>query len=110
MRAIPRPPPRTRTQGRASCCFSAASTAQASIHEAERHHETQILGRVARTLRLQGRGALGRLEREADFVGRDVAEDLQQVARVEADVERVAGVANRELVLRLAEVRRLDVE
>src|SRR5205814_1641733 len=60
--------------------------------------------------RLHRGGALGSLEGESYLVGGHVFQDLEQVHRVEADLERLAFVGDRELVLRFAQVRCLDRE
>jgi len=44
------------------------------------------------------------------FVARHVAENLEQVAAVEADVERITGVLHGNLVLAFTDVRRLHGE
>ena len=93
---------------------SIRSSSRAAIadlsRQAKRHHEAEIRAGSRPAFRLERRRALGGLERELHLVGRDVPQDLEQVGRVEADVERIAGVRTGDLVRGLAEVRRLDAE
>src|SRR6478672_11950889 len=80
------------------------------VDEAQWHHQRQIARRVVPPHRFACGGTLGRLEGHPDLVGRDVLQDLQQVRRVEADLERIAVVADGDLLLGLAEIGRLDGE
>ena len=48
--------------------------------------------------------ALRSLERQANFVGWDIAQDFEEIARVKTIIELVPGVANRKLVLGFPEV------
>src|SRR5690606_18247749 len=83
-----------------------------SLQQTERHHEAQVVRHLFSLGRqgLDRRGTLGRLEREAYRVARHVPEHLEYVRGVEPDVERLARVVDLELLLRLAEVRRLHGE
>src|ERR1051326_9634203 len=67
------------------------------------HDEGHVRRRIVPADRLDRRSALGRLERESDLVGRHVLQDLEQVRRVEADLERLTLVGHRQLVLRSEE-------
>src|SRR5688500_81800 len=81
-----------------------------SVHQAQRHHQRQVRPWVVPPLRLQRGRALWGAERELYFVGRDVPKNLEQVIRVESDIERIAVVADGKLVGRFTEVRGLDAE
>ena len=76
------------------------------VEQSQRHDEGEVRGWVVPAHRLHGRGALRRLERHAHFVGRHVLQDLEQVIRVEADIQRFALVRDRDLLLGFAEVWR----
>src|SRR6185312_8570937 len=65
-----------------------------SVHQSERHDQREIAGRIVPAYRLAGGCPLGGLEGQPDLVGRDVLEDLEQVRRVEADLQRIALVAH----------------
>src|SRR5688572_22465943 len=95
--------PGSRDPGR--CVFVAVS-----VDEAERHHEANVFPGSGPILGKDGRGPFGGLEGEAHLVARHVAKDLEQVAAVETDVERIAGVLHRNLVLAFTDVRRLHGE
>src|SRR5512132_2322291 len=81
-----------------------------SIEQAQRHDETQIRRGISPPFRFERCRALRCLERQSYFIGWNVPQDLEQVVRVEADVERIAGVAHCQLVARLTQVWRLDAE
>src|SRR5689334_21907592 len=83
---------------------------RSSVQQPQWHYKTEIGGRVAPPFGLDGRRALRRLERELHLVRRNVSQDLEQVIGIEADVERIAIEAHRELVLRLAKIGRLHTE
>src|SRR5689334_17146320 len=82
----------------------------ALVEQPQRHHQAEICARFTPALRLQRRRSFRRAECELHLIGRDVAKNLEQVRRVESDVERIAVVANRHLVVRLAKVGRLHAE
>src|ERR1041385_6987534 len=60
------------------------------VHQAEWHNQAKVLSLAGPILRRNCRGALGGLEREMHFVGGHEAENLEQVAAVEPDLERIA--------------------
>src|SRR3954463_4366860 len=87
-----------------------SETPTRSVQQPQRHYETEIARRVRPPLGLERRGALGRLEGELHFLGWDIAQNLEQIVRIESDVERVAVKAYRQLVSRLAEIGCLHAE
>ena len=50
------------------------------------------------------------LERHANFVSRDIAQYLEQIAGIESNIELIPGVSNRKLVLGLTKIRCLHAE
>src|SRR5687768_10089610 len=90
--------------------YRAWAVPEFSIDEPERHHQAEVLSGFRPVFRLDCRRTLRRLERQADLIRRHVAQDLEQVGGVEADVERITREPDRKLVLGLTEVRRLHAE
>src|SRR5439155_22073535 len=82
-------------------CASARLVVQvpALIDQPQRHDQRHIARRIIPSHGLHGGRALGGLEGEPHLVGRHVLEDLEQVHRIEPDLERLAFVRDRELVL-----------
>src|SRR5881628_368087 len=60
-----------------------------SVEQAQGHHETEIRRRIRPAFRFERRRALRSLEREPHFLGGDVLQDLQEIVRVETDVEGI---------------------
>src|SRR3982751_3395883 len=60
------------------------------VEQPERHNETEIDRGIRPSLRLERRGAFRGFERELHFLGRDVAQNLEEIIRVESDVEGIA--------------------
>src|SRR5688572_27390207 len=67
------------------------------VEKTQRHHQAQISARLTPSLRLERRGALRCAEGELHLFRRDIAKDLQQVRRVESDVEGIPVVTHRHL-------------
>src|SRR3954469_21060546 len=71
-----------------------------SVEQSQRHDQAQIRCRIGPSLWLERRGALRRLEGQANLFRGDVLEDLKEIVRVEPNVERVAGISDGQLVVR----------
>src|SRR5690606_31006065 len=95
-----------------SCPRSGAPASAILLEQAERHHEAEVvrdLPTIPRD-RLDRRGTLRRLECELDVLARHVAQHLEEIARVETDVEGLAVVLDLQLFGRLSEIGCLDGE
>src|SRR5712664_2180798 len=81
-----------------------------SIHKAKRHHQAEIARRITPAFWFDGRCTLGSLEGELHLFSRNVAEDFEQITGIEANIELVPSIANRQLVSGFSEVGCLNTE
>src|SRR5258706_16419384 len=79
---------------------ASASTSPSLVYQPQRHDQRHIARRIIPPHGLHGGGALRGLEGQPHLVGGHVFEDFEQIHRVESDLERLALIGDRELVLR----------